>query len=121
MLIYHIATMADWAAAEASGSYTISTKDRTLEQEGFIHASQGEQVAAVADLFYAGEDGLILLAVDTDRLAAEVRYEPVPGWDLPFPHIYGPINPDAVIDVLPLPRGADGKFHFSPDQGLDPQ
>ncbi|WP_034271252.1 DUF952 domain-containing protein [Actinospica robiniae] len=113
MPIYHIAFPADWDAAKSAGSYTFSSKGRTLAEEGFIHASQASQVAWVANRFYSEDDGLILLVIDPDRLVSKVRYEPAPGVDLPFPHIYGPINPDAVTGVLPLERGPDGKFQFA--------
>lgn len=113
MPIYHITSPADWAAAQSTGSYTLSSKGRTLAEEGFIHASQASQVVWVADRFYAQDDGLIVLVIDPERLHAEVRYEAAPGVDLPFPHIYGPINPDAVTGVLPLERDADGKFQFA--------
>jgi len=113
MPIYHIAFPADWAAAKSAGTYTVSSKGRTLAEEGFIHASQASQVAWVANRFYREDDGLIVLVIDPGKLDAEVRDEAVPGLDLPFPHIYGPINPDAVTDVLPLRRGPDGDFHFA--------
>lgn len=114
MPIYHIAAAADWADAVAAGAYTVSTKGRTLAEQGFIHASQAAQVVPVANLFYTGDDGLVLLVIDPERLRAEVRYEQVPGSDLPFPHIYGPINPDAVTEVLPFAPGPDGKFDLLP-------
>jgi uncharacterized protein (DUF952 family) len=69
-------------------------------------------MAAVSFARGAQRPGL-LLVIDTERLQPEVKYDPVPGWDAPFPHIYGPINPDAVTDVLPLERGDDGRFSFS--------
>lgn len=113
-VIYHIAFPADWEKAQAEGEYRISTKGRTVDEEGFIHASGASQVAPVADLFYGSEQGpLTVLVIDVDRLDSEVRYEPSPGWDEPFPHIYGPINPNAVIRVLPLERAADGKYRFT--------
>lgn len=113
-VIYHIAFPADWEKAQADGEYRISTKGRTVDEEGFIHASGASQVAPVAGLFYGSEEGrLVVLVVDVDRLDSEVRYESAPGWDEPFPHIYGPINPDAVIRVLPLERAADGKYRFT--------
>lgn len=112
MTIFHIAYPADWEKAEADGEYTVSTKGRTLAEQGFIHASDAFQVALVANAFYRADDGLIVLVIDTDRLSAEVRYEPVPGSDAPFPHIYGPINPGAVVEVRPLERGEDGEYRF---------
>ena len=114
MAIYHIAYVADWDQALVDGEYRISTKGRTLDEQGFIHAGDAPQVARVANMFYADDDdsGLVVLVIDTDRLRSEVRYDEVPGWDAPLPHIYGPINVDAVVEVLPLEKGADGKYSF---------
>jgi len=102
--IFHIATEADWRRTLASGSYTTSTAGRSLEDEGFIHASRGDQVQGVFDRYYrdAGER-LVLLTIDPARLAdAEVRVEAV--GDDTYPHVYGPINRTAVVDVTPLNR-----------------
>lgn len=102
VLIYHIATASDWAAALDSGSYTTSTLGRTLAEEGFLHASRADQVRGVYDLFYRDcADDLILLTIDTDLLDCPWREDPV-GADT-FPHLYGPLSPDAVIEATPLP------------------
>ncbi len=105
--IFHItpATAAD--AARSSGSY----EDPSLTGEGFIHCSFRDQVARVADAFYAGRTGLVLLEIDPSRLSSELRLEP--GTDAPdemFPHVYGPLNWDAVVAVLPFEPGPDGSF-----------
>ena len=102
--IFHIATEADWRRTLASGSYTTSTAGRSLEEEGFIHASRRDQVQGVFDRYYrdAGER-LVLLTIDPARLEdAEVRVEAV--GDDTYPHVYGPINRTAVVDVTPLNR-----------------
>lgn len=101
--IFHIATAADWRRTLDSGTYTTSTVGVTLEEEGFIHASRRDQVQGVFDRYYAslGED-LVLLTIDTARLGAEVRVEAV--GDDTYPHVYGPINRNAVVDVTPLNR-----------------
>jgi glutathione S-transferase len=113
-VIYHIATRADWEHALEGGEYTRSSLDKTLAQEGFIHASQASQVAGTANKFYRGVPGdLVLLVIDAGLLHAEVRYEDVPGAELPFPHIYGPLNTDAVVDVRPFGPGPDGTFPFT--------
>jgi uncharacterized protein (DUF952 family) len=114
--IYHIATRSDWEQARRDGVYTTSTAGRTLAQEGFIHASQAAQVAGVANAFYRDSpEDLVLLVIDTGRVRAEIRYEDVPGAGAPFPHIYGPLNTDAVLAVRALSPGPDGEFTFSPD------
>jgi uncharacterized protein (DUF952 family) len=113
-LIYHIAARADWDRARADGEYTRSTADRTLAEEGFIHASQAAQVARTANRFYREVPGdLVLLVIDPGLLRAEVRYEDVPGAELPFPHIYGPLNVDAVVAARPFAAGPDGTFAFT--------
>ncbi|MCW2943826.1 MAG: hypothetical protein JWR24_543 [Actinoallomurus sp.] len=102
MTIFHIAERPDWdAAREAGGPYEMSTRGRTLAEEGFIHASRDEeQVRTVQGAFYADLDDLVLLTIDTDGL--DVRHEPV-GDDV-FPHIYGPVPLGAVVEVRSLPR-----------------
>ena len=102
--IFHIATAADWRRALGTGTYTTSTLGRSLEEEGFIHASRREQVQGVFDRYYrdAGEH-LVLLTIDPARLtSAEVRVEPV--GDDTYPHVYGPLDRRAVVDVVPLDR-----------------
>ena len=105
-VIYHIAEAADWERARRDGQYTMSTRGRTLADEGFIHASTASQVAQVAEAYYRGVPDLVLLVIDTERVGPELRYEQVPGQPDPFPHIYGPLNLDAVLDVRPFPPGA---------------
>jgi uncharacterized protein (DUF952 family) len=99
--IYHIAVAADWEQALLDGEYTISTRGRTLAEEGFIHASTAEQVPLVADAFYRDAPDLILLVIAPERLRPELRYEQVPGQPDPYPHIYGPLNLDAVLETRP--------------------
>jgi glutathione S-transferase len=105
---------ADWERARADGEYTRSTVDKTLAEEGFIHASQASQVVRTANKFYRDVPGdLVLLVIDPGLLRAELRYEDVPGAELPFPHIYGPLNADAVVDARPFAAGPDGAFAFT--------
>ncbi|GHJ59953.1 hypothetical protein NOK12_24710 [Nocardioides sp. OK12] len=114
MLIFHIATAADWAAARAGGAYTTSTRGRTLEEEGFIHAARAEQWRGVHARYYADVDEpLVLLEIDTDRLRSDVVQEPaVPGGAETFPHVYGPIEPSAVLRAVPV-RDALAATSFS--------
>ena len=104
-VIHHIALQSDWDQARLTGAYTTSTLGRTLEDEGFIHASRLEQVKQVSDAFYSTvRDPLVLLDIDTDRLSSPWREDQV--GDDTFPHIYGPLNPDAVVAERPWPAGA---------------
>ena len=101
--IFHIATAADWRRALGSGTYTTSTVGRTLDEEGFIHTSRRDQVPGVFERYYAGlREDLVLLTIDPARLESELRIDPV--GDDTYPHVYGPINRGAVVDVAPLNR-----------------
>lgn len=114
MTIYHIALRADWSDALAAGEYRVSTRGRTVAEEGFIHASTAGQVNGVADAFYADVDAadLVVLCIDPAKLTAPLKYDPVPGADEPFPHIYGPLNIDAVTGTAELRRNTDGHSVF---------
>lgn len=104
MRIFHIATLADWEAAQAAGAYTTSTLGVTLEQEGFIHASRADQWPGVRAAFYAEvTEPLVLLEIDTELLDAPVVEEPpAPGVAETFPHVYGAIPVGAVVGVTPM-------------------
>jgi uncharacterized protein (DUF952 family) len=101
-LIYHIAAAADWEQARRDGQYTMSTRGRTLAEEGFIHAATAAQVPLVAAAYYRDAPDLVLLVIDTERVGPELRYERVPGQPDPYPHIYGPLNLDAVVETRPF-------------------
>ena len=101
--IFHIATHADWKRARDTGRYTTSMVGRSLTEEGFIHASRRDQVPSVFDRHYRGvREPLLLLTIAPERLDAEVRDERV--GDEVYPHIYGPVTPDAVLGAQPLDR-----------------
>jgi arginase len=105
--IYHIALSRDWERAQAAGEYRVSTLGRTLEEEGFIHCSRAGQVEGVAARFYRGQADLVLLTIDPGRVRPQIRYETVPGADQPFPHVYGPLNVDAVVGAEPFDGGGE--------------
>ena len=100
--IVHLTERALWEAARARGTYEMSTRGRTLQEEGFIHLSTRAQFPAVAASLYGSYDGpddLVVLVVDPARLDVPLRYEaPQPGGE-EFPHVYGPIPVAAVVDV----------------------
>lgn len=108
--MHHLALLTDWRAALDAGQYRISTRGRTLDEEGFIHAAFLDQVDGVASRFYADvTEPLVLLAVDLTRFDGPVRLEVPPGASDAFPHLYGPIPVDAVVAVTPYeppPAGA---------------
>ena len=106
--IYHMCTRAEWRAAEAEGEYPGSSQDAA---DGFIHFSDGEQVAASAAKHRAGQDGLVLLSVDAGTLGDALKWEAARGGAL-FPHLYGPLPVVAVTKVDDLPLGPDGRHVF---------
>ncbi len=113
MKIYHIVAANDWHPGQPY-------RAASLVSEGFIHFSRLDQVLGVANAFYAGQRGLLLLEVDVECLTAELRWEapvhpaaPAPGTLPPeslFPHLYGPLNPEAVLATHPFEPGEDGVF-----------
>jgi uncharacterized protein (DUF952 family) len=113
-LIYHVSFATDWNDAREVGEYRVSTRGHTLEEVGFIHCSQLGQVEPVANAVYHGAEHLVLLSIDPDRVRSEVRYDVVDGWEEPFPHIYGPLNVDAVVEVRQFRPGPEGRFSFPP-------
>ena len=107
-LITHIAERSDWERAAKQDEYVPAS----LEAEGFVHASTAYQTLLPANLFYRGRRGLVLLAIDQRNLLSEIRWEePQPTVEA-FPHIYGPVNVDAVVAVEPFAPGADGTFEL---------
>jgi uncharacterized protein (DUF952 family) len=111
--IYKIAPAAIWREAERLGRFAGAPVDLA---DGFIHFSTAGQVRETAARHFAGQDDLLLVAVDGERLGPALKYEPSRGGAL-FPHLYGPFLLDAVAWVRPLPLGADGAHVFPPLEG----
>jgi sulfopyruvate decarboxylase subunit beta len=108
--ILHITRREQWGEARREGYY----KGDTLGSQGFIHFSKPHQVEEIANFLFQGQKDLVLLLVDTSKVQAELRYETV-GNEV-FPHLYGPLNTDAVIEVLDLVPDVAGKFQ--PPRGV---
>jgi len=109
--ILHITRRGDWEQAKSLRLY----RSDTLASEGFIHCSTENQVLTVANTSFRGQRDLVLLCIDLDRVGSEVRFEGQSGGDL-FPHIYGPLNLDAIFNVLDFEPGKDGKFQLPGDE-----
>jgi uncharacterized protein (DUF952 family) len=110
--ILHIAFVDQWNAAKEAGAYRISTRGKSLDDGAtFIHASRPEQVGLVANFAYDDvTEPLCLLVIEVERLVSAVCDEDLDGIGMSFPHIYGPLNLDAVTAVRPYERGADGRW-----------
>ncbi|MBN8921146.1 MAG: DUF952 domain-containing protein [Rhizobiales bacterium] len=112
-LIYKIAPAALWRAAEAAGLFQGAPVDVT---DGFIHFSTRDQVAETAARHFAGQDDLLLIAIDAGALGPALKWEPSRGGAL-FPHLYGDLALSTVRAVWRLPVGADGRHVFPPLAG----
>lgn len=115
-LIFHILKNEDWQQAIQTGSYA----PRSLQIEGFIHCSTREQTPATANRYYHGQTDLVLLSIDPSLLTAELRLEaPANPHDERarelFPHVYGPINLDAVSRAVDFPCDSGGSFRWPQD------
>jgi uncharacterized protein (DUF952 family) len=112
-LIYKIVPAALWREAERQGTFAGAPVDRS---DGFIHFSTAAQVRETAALYFAGQDNLLLVGVDPNKLGDALRYEPSRGGAL-FPHLYAPLALASIASVHPLPMRADGAHRF---EGLIP-
>lgn len=109
--IYHLALRDEWLdAVDSDGTYRRSTLGRSLEEEGFIHCSFAQQVQGIADLVYRGRSDVVLLVVNRAALQAEVRVENCGTSGDAYPHVYGPLPVDAVVDSIDVPVGPDGRL-----------
>ena len=95
-IIYHVTTAAEWKAAQEKGFYEAAS----LKAEGFIHCSEKHQVAGVLERYFTDQGDLVKLVIDTTKLTSRYVQEWSPSVRDTFPHIYGPINMDAVIEVI---------------------
>lgn len=94
-IIYHITSKASWEKARQQGFY----EHPSLKEEGFIHCSEEHQVAGVLQRYFAGQTNLVKLVIDTSKLSSRYVQEWSTSTQDTFPHIYGPINAEAVVGV----------------------
>jgi uncharacterized protein (DUF952 family) len=106
--IYKICPRALWQDADRTGAFHGMPVDHA---DGYIHFSTAEQVAETARRHFAGQDDLLLIAVDAQALDGALKWEPSRSGAL-FPHLYGPLPLAAVSRVVPLPRGPAGDHLF---------
>ena len=97
-MIYHVLHKPAWEKALLQGFYEAGS----LATEGFIHASKAGQVPGVLDRYFKGQDDLLLLHIDEHKLTSPFTYEFSPSVQDEFPHIFGPVNLDAVLKVEEL-------------------
>lgn len=107
-MILHIIRNQEWQLAQQLGIY----KNHSLEEEGFIHCSNENQVCKVANNLYKEEKDVLLLYIDEKKLVSKVVYEDLYQLGEKYPHVYGPINLDAVVRIKPFLKDEQGDFYL---------
>ena len=105
-MIYHITSLSSWLKALSDNRY----ETESLYVEGFIHCSPKEKITETAERFYKGGKDLLILCIDESKVESKIVYEDLYGHGYGFPHIYGMLNLEAVIDVKDLVCGENGLF-----------
>ncbi|TKX35058.1 DUF952 domain-containing protein [Halorubrum sp. CGM5_25_10-8B] len=102
--IVHALSQSDWQSFQKHGEYRPSS----LETQGFVHCSKPGQIVVVADANHSDSDEMVLLLLDESGLDSPVRYETSSDGASVFPHVYGPLTLDGVIDSFPFPQDETG-------------
>lgn len=105
-MIFHITTQEQWLSAVEAGIY----QPDSLQKEGFIHCSTGQQLLSTANKYFRGQRGLLVLCIAEGIVNPLIKFEDSYGSGEEFPHIYGELNLDAVIKEVPLPLQENGTF-----------
>lgn len=106
-LIYHIADSNGWERAQTNGRYV----HPSLSSEGFIHTSTKEQLENTANRYFKLDPEITVLYIEEDSVDEAIKLEPATNGEL-FPHIYGTLNIEAVVQTRVFKRDADGTFHI---------
>ena len=104
-MIYHICAKSRWEDGKANGA----SEADTLESEGFMHASTVNQVVNVANAVFTGQTDLVFLVIDVAKLTSDLKYETASNGE-DYPHLYGTLDPEAVIREMDYAAGKDGVF-----------
>lgn len=112
-LTYHLVPLAFWEAQDLQSDYR--PEPMQAGREDFIHCTDGaENMAATANRYYRAVPGqFILLVIDLDKVKSPVKYEDT---NHIYPHIYGSLNRDAIVKIVPIPRAADGLEFLAPKE-----
>lgn len=104
--IFHLTAQNEWQQAKLTGEY----KPAGFDHEGFIHCSYKNQLLAVANRRFRGRTDLLVLIIDPAKLECQVIDENLEGGSERFPHIYGALPVNAVVDSMVFPCDPDGSF-----------
>ncbi|HLR24757.1 MAG TPA: DUF952 domain-containing protein [Fodinibius sp.] len=108
-LIFHITTKNIFKKATNNSVF----EPESLETEGFIHCSRGDQVEETANEKFGSREQILLLVIDVSALSSELKYDKDEEKGGKYPHIYGPLNTDAIIDRLQVFTENDGTFNIA--------
>ncbi|MED1383746.1 hypothetical protein COL41_12000 [Bacillus mycoides] len=98
-MITKVITKRNWEIAKT----TREINEKSLIEEGFIHCSLLDQALIVAETYFSHEEDVLLLTIDPSLVKAEIKYELATNGQ-EYPHVYGVINVDAIVDVVPFPK-----------------
>ena len=104
--LYHITFADEWHDAQTVGKY----QPAGFAREQFIHCSYGHQLLTVANRFYQGQNGLVILLIDSSKIKVGLIEENLEGGTELYPHLYGVLPVDAVIEAIAFPCNAAGSF-----------
>lgn len=107
-LLFHLASKEEWRTYSTKGFVV----PESLQTEGFVHTSLGNQVQETANRIFAGRDDMLLLVIDPMRIQEPIKYEVAENGEK-YPHVYGKFSIDAIIDKLPLKPDKSGKFSIN--------
>lgn len=108
-LLFHITTQDNWKEYKKSGNY----QPESLDSDGFIHCSTGSQLEDTANRLFGDKDEILLLVIDATMIREDVKYEEDRETGDKFPHIYAPLNVNAVIDKIDIKAEDDGTFNIA--------
>ncbi|MEM7594699.1 MAG: DUF952 domain-containing protein [Cyanobacteria bacterium P01_A01_bin.83] len=106
--LLHITSLSQWQEALIAGEY----QPQTFAQEQFIHCSYRHQLLTVANRFYRGQDGLVVLLIDPTKINSRIIEENLEGGVELYPHLYGVLPVDAVVNAIAFTCNADGSFNL---------
>ena len=104
--LFHITSLAEWQQAQSVGEY----QPEAFAREQFIHCSYRHQLLTVANRFYRGQDGLVVLLIDSTKINSKIIEENLEGGTELYPHLYGVLPINAVSKTIAFPCNADGSF-----------
>ncbi len=109
MIILHALLKTEWESAKKRGTYG----EDSLKKFGFIHCSPIDYMPLVANYHFKNTRGLVLLCIDDQKVKAEIKWEDHDGFGRFYPHIYGLLNFDAIVDVIPFEPNAEGDYYLT--------